>query len=33
LTFENLEVSYGMYIYVVKTPDGKKFIEKLVIIK
>lgn len=33
LTSENLDVSYGMYIYVVKTPDGKKFIDKLVLIK
>ncbi|KPK94555.1 hypothetical protein AMJ80_05425 [bacterium SM23_31] len=33
LTNENLDVSYGMYIYIVKTPDGKKFMEKLVIIK
>jgi hypothetical protein len=33
LTDENLEVSYGIYVYVVKTPDGKKFIGKLLIIK
>jgi len=36
LTYENLEVSYGMYIYVVKTNvRGKeeKFTEKLIIIK
>jgi hypothetical protein len=34
LTDENLEVSYGIYIYVVKTFDGKnKFIGKLLIIK
>jgi hypothetical protein len=34
LTDENLEVSYGVYLYVVKTFDGKnKFIGKLLIIK
>ncbi|MFC1513932.1 hypothetical protein ACFL5P_02870, partial [candidate division KSB1 bacterium] len=33
ITEENLEVSYGMYIYVVKTPDGLKHIGKMAIIK
>jgi len=33
LTEENLEISYGMYIYVVKTPDGKKRIGKFIVVK
>jgi len=33
LTEENLEISYGIYIYVVKTPEGKTKIGKLAVIK
>lgn len=33
LTEENLEISYGVYIYVVKTPEGKTKIGKLAVVK
>jgi len=33
LSKENLEVSYGIYIYVVKTPDGKTKIGKMAVVK
>jgi len=33
LTKENLEVSYGIYIWVVKTPDGKTKVGKLAVVK
>jgi hypothetical protein len=33
LTKENLEVSYGIYVYVVKTPEEETFIGKLAVIK
>lgn len=33
LTKENLEVSYGIYIWVVKTPNGKTKIGKLAVVK
>ncbi len=33
LTKENLETSYGIYIYVVKTPEGKTKIGKLAVVK
>jgi len=33
LTKENLETSYGVYIYVVKTPEGKTKIGKLAVVK
>ena len=32
LTEENMEVSYGVYIYTVETPDGKHHVSKLAII-
>ena len=33
LSKENLEVSYGVYIFVVKTPSGKKYVGKLAVVK
>ena len=33
LSKENLDLSYGIYIYVVKTPDGQKKIDKFFVIK
>jgi len=33
LSKENLEVSYGVYIYIVKTPSGKKRVGKLAVVK
>ncbi|NOZ61649.1 MAG: hypothetical protein GXO74_08200 [Calditrichaeota bacterium] len=33
LSKENLEVSFGVYIYVVKTPSGKKRIGKMAVVK
>ncbi|MCH8286354.1 hypothetical protein IIB79_07470, partial [candidate division KSB1 bacterium] len=33
LTEENLNISYGMYIYHVKTPDGRSFTGKMIVIK
>ncbi len=32
LTEENMEVSYGVYVYTVETPDGKHHVGKLAII-
>lgn len=32
LTDENMEVSYGVYVYTVETPDGKHYVGKLAII-
>ena len=33
LTKENMETSYGIYIYIIKTPDGKSKTGKLAIVK